>query len=880
MFINSLFLSKLLNLKTDSQSSKDVGDEFNYLFSEIIKVKTSENDAVFIPENIGGTLLDHKTIFIANSSPLDKVKVSNAGNEINQIENLYKLFLEPTKQVETGNEQINLSLNKIISDKAQFVKSIESLIKNILNSNSDKQVNNVEIKYVSKNLIETVRLNEKNLSQFTEFLSGLIDNNSSFSFVIGANTKQILFDVENVNRETEEFESLNLNSEKTQNQESISSNSPNSGEIIQQVEKLTNELSEKIPVVNVENSSDKNIRAEASQNKLVQSEENFIVKQNTISDDSLYYESKNVIDVKPSNEKAETKLNPVIPNDKGTTHKSSKENMIDLKLPDNSVKTNATSKYEKENNSTVIFEFDEELKNEKTFQNKNSLELNELKDKNLGEVKIVIKSKPNEYHFQQDIKPDVRSVDKVKIETAPVSQRLNESNSNRVSLTDQSLKNIPSLKNTTYDNFEKDLPEISAASVNEPRISRAGLPLIADYQDWDLVFERAEKSSIKQEQVQTNFSAEKRDVIRQNIDEQDRNIGVEIKKSVSSKTSEKQNEYAKASQNTQKDDSKSAHKANDSIRINDSEVKSEINEKVMNLKLSGDKKIVSISNSILDDSRNIIEVKENYNDNNKVNFKDEFTQRDKSFVQVSKQNSFTDDNLENEKSALRQDAKAESSSTKNDSFEHSSESNLKKANDHFQQVDDKTKIDNSTGKDNEFRNEFQNVSRQEFVPSGKTNLINNKSIVEHFIKNPVESRTLEKFIQILDKQDVVQRSEIVNYSKLNHSVEIKLAPEELGKIKILLDTNDNNVSAKIEVNNEQTKVIVVNNLPQLKETLTQQGVNLNNVNVTVTSEEHKGSEQTKQKSKKKSQESNTKIENTEEKRTVRHLGYNTYEYLA
>jgi flagellar hook-length control protein FliK len=430
------------------------------------------------------------------------------------------------------------------------------------------------------------------------------------------------------------------------------------------------------------------------------------------------------------------------------------------------------------------------------------------------------------------------------------------------------------------DNFEKDLPEISAASVNEPRISRAGLPLIADYQDWDLVFERAEKSSIKQEQVQTNFSAEKRDVIRQNIDEQDRNIGVEIKKSVSSKTSEKQNEYAKASQNTQKDDSKSAHKANDSIRINDSEVKSEINEKVMNLKLSGDKKIVSISNSILDDSRNIIEVKENYNDNNKVNFKDEFTQRDKSFVQVSKQNSFTDDNLENEKSALRQDAKAESSSTKNDSFEHSSESNLKKANDHFQQVDDKTKIDNSTGKDNEFRNEFQNVSRQEFVPSGKTNLINNKSIVEHFIKNPVESRTLEKFIQILDKQDVVQRSEIVNYSKLNHSVEIKLAPEELGKIKILLDTNDNNVSAKIEVNNEQTKVIVVNNLPQLKETLTQQGVNLNNVNVTVTSEEHKGSEQTKQKSKKKSQESNTKIENTEEKRTVRHLGYNTYEYLA
>ncbi|MCL6493827.1 MAG: flagellar hook-length control protein FliK [Ignavibacterium sp.] len=880
MFINSLFLSKLLNPKTESQPTNEVGEGFNYLFSEIIKVKTSDSDSIFISENIGGTLLDHKTIFIANSSPLDKVKVSKAANEINHIEKLYKLFLEPGNQSETGTEQINLSLNKILSDKTQFVKSIESLIKNILSSNSDKQVNNVEIKYVSQNLIETVRLNEKNLSQFTEYLSGLIDNNSSFSFIIGANGKQILFDVENVSLDTKGFKSLTLSSEPTQNQENIANISSKSDESFQSVETLTDESSEKIPAMNVENSSEKNIRAEAAQKKFVRTEENFIVKPNTISDDSLHYEPKNVIDVKPSNEKAETKLPPVIPNYKETTHKSSEENKIDLKLPDSSVKTITTSKYEMKNNSTVIFEFDEELINEKTFSNKNSLELNELKDKNLGEVKIVIKSKPNEYHFQQDIKPDVRSADKVKIETAPVSQRLNESNSNRVSLTDQSLKNIPSLKNTMNDNFEKDLPEISAASVNEPRISRAGLPLIADYQDWDLVFERAEKSLIKQVQVQTNFSAEKRDVIRQKIDEKDRNIGVEIKKSDSTKTSDKQNEPVKESRNSQKEFSNLTQKSDDSIRINDAEVKSGINEKVMNLKLSGEKKIVSISNSIPDDSKNIIEVKENYNDNNKVNLKYEFTQRDKSFVQVSKQNSFTDDNLENEKSALRQDAKAESSSTKNDSFEHSSESNLKKANDHFQQVNDKTKIDNSTGKDNEFRNEFQNVSRQEFVPSGKTNLINNKNIIEHFIKNPIESKTLEKFIQILDKQEVVQRSEIVSYSKLNHSVEIKLAPEELGKIKIFLDTNDNNVNAKIEVNSEQTKVIVVNNLPQLKETLTQQGVNLNNVNVTVTSEEHKGSEQTKQKSKKKSQESNSKIENADDKRTVRNLGYNTYEYLA
>ena len=880
MFINSLFLSKLLNLKTDSQTSNDVGNDFNYLFSEIIKVKTSENDSVFIPENIGGTLLDHKTIFIANSSPLEKVKVSKAGNEINQIEKLYKLFLEPLNKAETGNEQINFSLNKITSDKTQFVKNIENLIKNILNSNPDKQNNNVEIKYVSKNLIETIKLNEKNLYQFSEFLSGLIDNNSAFSFVIGAYAKQILFDIEYLSADTKKNESLNTNSTQTQNQESISVISSKSDESFQLVEKLTNESSEYIPAVNDEYSFEKNIRVEGTQTKSDQSEGKFLNVSDKISDDSIHSEFKNIIDIKPGLEKTETKLTPVIPGDKKTIHKNPEENKIDMKLPENSVKTNSSKLDEKENTSPVIIEFDDELKNDKISSDKNSLELNELKDTNLGEVKIVIKSKPDEYHYQQYIKAELKSDDQVKIKTTSISQQKNDSNLSRVSFTAQSDKNITSFKNTLNYNFEKDLPEITSATVNEPRISRAGLPLIADYQDWDLVFERTEKSSINPEQVKINLLDEKKNVAQQKIDEQDRNIAVELKKSNPIITTDKQNEAVKENLNSEKEISKLTQKANDSTRISDADIKSGMNEKVMNLKLSGEKKIISISNSHSDDSRNIIDVKPNTNDTSRVNLKNEFTQQHKSFVPANKQGSYSNDTLENEKSAFRQDVKPELLQTKNDPNENSPESNLRKTNGHFQQVNDKNKVDDTAGKDIEFRDEYHNVNRQEFIPSGRSNLINNKSIVEHFIKNPIESRTFEKFIQLLDQQEIVQRSEIVNYSKLNHSVEIKLAPEELGKIKILLDTNDNNVSAKIEVNSEQTKVIVVNNLPQLKETLTQQGVNLNNVNVTVTSEEHKGSEQTKQKSKRRSQESNTKIENADEKKIVRHLGYNTYEYLA
>lgn len=880
MFINSLCLSKLLNLKTDRQPSNDVGNDFNYLFSEIIKVKTSENDSVFIPENIGGTLLDHKIIFIANSSPLEKVKVSKAGNEINQIEKLYKLFLEPLNKAETGNEQVNISLNKIISDKPQFVKSIESLIKNILNSNPDKQINNVEIKYISKNLIETIKINEKNLTQFTDFLAGLIDNNSTFSFVIGANAKQILFDIEYVSPNTKDYEALNTNSDQPQNQESIPGASSKSDESFQLVKKLTTESSENTSAVNDEYSFEKNIRIEGTQTKSDQSEEKFLNVSDKISDDSIHSEFKNIIDVKPGLEKTETKSTPVILGDTKTIHKNPEENKIDMKLPGNSAKTNSSRPDEKDNTSPVIIEFDDELKNDKISSDKNYLELNELKDKNLGEVKVVIKSKSNEYHYQHHIKTELKSDGKFKIETVPVSTQQSKSNSNRVSFIDKSDNNLISSKNVLNRNFEKDLSEVTSATVNEPRISRAGLPLIADYQDWDLVFEKTEKSSINPEQVKINLSDEKKNVAQQKIDEQDRNIAVELKKSNPTITTDKQNEAVKGNLSSEKEISKLTQKTNNSIKSNDADIKSGMNEKVMNLKLSGEKKIISISNSHSDDSRNIIDVKPNANDTDRVNLKNEFTQQHKSFLPVNKQDSSSNDTLENEKSAFRQDVKPELLQTKNAPNENSAESNLRKTNEHFQQSNDKNKVDDAAGKDTEFRNEYQNVNRQEFIPSGRSNLINNKSVVEHFAKNPIESRTFEKFIQILDRQEVVQRSEIVNYSKLNHSVEIKLAPEELGRIKILLDTNDNNVSAKIEVNSEQTKVIVVNNLPQLKETLTQQGVNLNNVNVTVTSEEHKGSEQTKQKSKRRSQENNTKIENADEKKTVRHLGYNTYEYLA
>jgi len=68
---------------------------------------------------------------------------------------------------------------------------------------------------------------------------------------------------------------------------------------------------------------------------------------------------------------------------------------------------------------------------------------------------------------------------------------------------------------------------------------------------------------------------------------------------------------------------------------------------------------------------------------------------------------------------------------------------------------------------------------------------------------------------------------------------IKLEPESLGSIKIHLVTEDSSVSARIVVDNLTTKQIVQANLNQLKESLSQQGLNLEKCDISL-GEDNKG----------------------------------------
>ncbi|AFH50240.1 Hypothetical protein IALB_2537 [Ignavibacterium album JCM 16511] len=897
MFINSLFLSKLLNLKSEKQSSGVDENGFSHLFSEIIKIKSAGEDTAFLPEYIGGTLLDHKTIFISNSSPLENKTFYRTDTSIKIIEELYKLFTSGNLQLITVSENQAVSLNKITTDKNQFLKSIETLIQNIL-SDSDNQNKEVEIRYVSKNLIETKKINKENLSQFSEYLSKLIDGNQSFSFVIGANLKQILFDVENLT--SNEEAKTNVQVEAGTESSSLQNMIPGSTEHIQSVEasKLKTELNENY-LKNETELNDLIVKSDGKENlepritnqnineKIIPSvndnsnqKSSFSMKENLKPDFKQNSDNKILLQVFNKSEKTNdyTKVNSrnSLQQSEIDVDKTSENNFSNkiskledetavLKVNKERQTSNSVSTNLKSSEPEVKVKIEGEIKNQSSVQQQKNDEAN-LKFEDIAEIKIVIKEKSQFVHSEKENQVFLRNSQIETYKKEPQSVQTNPKNESQ-DFRNVDLADIPgSYRSIRPELTEKDLQTIIKTQADEPKISRAGLPLIADYQDWDLIFD---KSSNQVENVFENDQT----FIRQTSEKE----VMHKLKSEFSPDNQKETEVRTNSINSKfkidldKPAEQKTIQPNEIIE--DLTVRTNQKEKMLHLQFSGEKKIIAVSEPVQEKVISFSDAKTQtvVEQNNSIN--------ENSTVNVDSNKSSSSKNLNEHKPIAENEIKIQNGEA-NDRRSTDNQNQSGSENKNFASEVNKVSNEKDIPDEKAFKSDLMSLDKQVNQPEIKSHLFNNKNIVEHFIKNPVESKTLEKFLQFLDKQEIIQKSEIVNYSKQNHSVEIKLSPKELGSIKILLDTNDNNVSAKIEVGNEQTKAVVVNNLPQLKETLSQQGVNLNNVNVTVSSEEQRNPEQTKQKNKKKSQDNNPKVEFTEEKKTVRNLGYNTYEYLV
>ena len=113
------------------------------------------------------------------------------------------------------------------------------------------------------------------------------------------------------------------------------------------------------------------------------------------------------------------------------------------------------------------------------------------------------------------------------------------------------------------------------------------------------------------------------------------------------------------------------------------------------------------------------------------------------------------------------------------------------------------------------------------------------------------------------------------------SITFQLSPENLGKLTLSIDYIENQLRANIEVENEQVKQLIQNNIEQLKNSLQSSGIQLNDVNVSLGNYEQKSlrNSNVRKKSYSKTYGKEIKVENSKAPSTKKLMGYNTYDYL-
>ncbi len=112
------------------------------------------------------------------------------------------------------------------------------------------------------------------------------------------------------------------------------------------------------------------------------------------------------------------------------------------------------------------------------------------------------------------------------------------------------------------------------------------------------------------------------------------------------------------------------------------------------------------------------------------------------------------------------------------------------------------------------------------------------------------------------------------------SITLKITPENLGKVKVILDAVDKTMHAHIEVENDSVKQIMQNNLDHLKQSLVQTGINLTSINISLSNSDQKTFKQFSTKKKFNIPGKEEAVKEIISSAVPKNYGYNTYDYLA
>ena len=148
------------------------------------------------------------------------------------------------------------------------------------------------------------------------------------------------------------------------------------------------------------------------------------------------------------------------------------------------------------------------------------------------------------------------------------------------------------------------------------------------------------------------------------------------------------------------------------------------------------------------------------------------------------------------------------------------------------------------------------------------------------VKHTSRQAEMVERVKVISSGEMVREVYKVLENGEKQSIVLKLVPKELGAIKVMLDTVDNVLTAKVEVENESVGTVIRNNVEQLKHNLAQNGVHVNSINISYHNSDQKQHGFNNQKRKNPAYLENNELEDVDETIVTKKMGYNTYEFLA
>lgn len=145
--------------------------------------------------------------------------------------------------------------------------------------------------------------------------------------------------------------------------------------------------------------------------------------------------------------------------------------------------------------------------------------------------------------------------------------------------------------------------------------------------------------------------------------------------------------------------------------------------------------------------------------------------------------------------------------------------------------------------------------------------------------NQVKVRTKELVQPELNSKIVEEISELVISEKKDKAV-IYLEPADMGRIKVALEIIENKLTARLEVETNSAKEMLHNQVEFLRDSLSNNGIQLSSLSISLYSSEQKNSKSLREKRKDSSIKDIDTKENLQKEKQAKSLGYNTYEFIA